>query len=315
MLLVDRFVEALDSHARLFAEDTRRLRVPRPVGARRRLAGSPFHVYPELFLQISGITRFSLPAEQFTLGPGESCIIPRLLPHAERVGPAGGSKFRNLVMMISAEGFSFHFAGESPVRAHSPVVREAERYEDLRSSRVADMLDEIVELSLRAGTAPGRNASGRIVSEALRHSFLGLLYGLVVMLRESSPIVGKGHPTIVTTRKQIAIYLSDPELSVSTLAEWSGCSADYLSYLFHRETGETLIAYINRKRISMAQSLLANGGLNVSEIAWACGFSDPAYFCRVFRKYTGTTPGGYRSGATGIQEPLSARRGSSTRRR
>jgi len=46
--------------------------------------------------------------------------------------------------------------------------------------------------------------------------------------------------------KQLMVSrLSDPELGVRKIAEWIKCSPDYLSSLFHKWTGNTLIDTIN----------------------------------------------------------------------
>ena len=36
--------------------------------------------------------------------------------------------------------------------------------------------------------------------------------------------------------------------------------------------------------------MLLNSDNNISEIAYALGFSDPAYFTRLFKKYFGKSP-------------------------
>jgi len=48
--------------------------------------------------------------------------------------------------------------------------------------------------------------------------------------------------------------------------------------------------WITRERIQLATELLARPGHNISEIGWACGFTSPSYFIRVFRAHTGLTP-------------------------
>jgi AraC-like DNA-binding protein len=40
--------------------------------------------------------------------------------------------------------------------------------------------------------------------------------------------------------------------------------------------------------------MLAEGNLNITDIALATGFSDSAYFARVFQRETGVTPSAYR---------------------
>lgn len=88
--------------------------------------------------------------------------------------------------------------------------------------------------------------------------------------------------------------LSNPELSVKSIATKLSCSADYLSHLFHQSTGEKLIPYIQRKRIESAKLALETTPLYISEIAWSSGFADPAYFARIFKRFTGKTPQAYR---------------------
>jgi AraC-like DNA-binding protein len=88
---------------------------------------------------------------------------------------------------------------------------------------------------------------------------------------------------------------SNPELSVQRIAETLGCSADYLSHLFHTETRERLIHYIQRIRLEGAVLSLQTTALNVSEIAYASGFADPAYFARVFKQHKGVPPQEYRA--------------------
>ena len=39
-----------------------------------------------------------------------------------------------------------------------------------------------------------------------------------------------------------------------------------------------------------AKLLLSIGRLNIGEVARACGYADPGYFCRMFRQYWGVLP-------------------------
>lgn len=55
--------------------------------------------------------------------------------------------------------------------------------------------------------------------------------------------------------------------------------------------------YILDYRIMKARQMLARTGAVVSEVAFACGFSDPKYFCRCFKKVTGQTPSEYGASA------------------
>lgn len=78
------------------------------------------------------------------------------------------------------------------------------------------------------------------------------------------------------------------------LSEHLNASEDYLSRIFHKQMGIPLWEYLNRLRIGYAIELLKGSSDSVAEIASRSGFQDQAYFCRVFRRITGTTPGAVR---------------------
>jgi AraC-like DNA-binding protein len=102
--------------------------------------------------------------------------------------------------------------------------------------------------------------------------------------------IGKVFQAKCLVREQFA----NPELGVQHIAEQLGCSADYLSHLFHTETKERLTHYVQRIRIDGAILALDTGTLTISQIAYASGFSDPAYFARVFKQHKGVTPQEFR---------------------
>jgi len=52
--------------------------------------------------------------------------------------------------------------------------------------------------------------------------------------------------------------------------------------------------YLLKLRIQRASGLLVNTGLNISEIALECGFSDSSYFTLQFRRHAGLSPKQFR---------------------
>ena len=84
------------------------------------------------------------------------------------------------------------------------------------------------------------------------------------------------------------------KLTLEGIASQVGLSPGYLSSLFKAESGESLVAYLNRLRVKRSQQLLLEGSLPLVEVAHACGFEDQSYFARVFKKYTGVSPGKFR---------------------
>lgn len=84
------------------------------------------------------------------------------------------------------------------------------------------------------------------------------------------------------------------DLSLEKLAAAAGVSPGYLSTLFRKHLGKPLTSFINEKRIRHAKFLLKTTNLQIQTIAQHCGILDLHYFCRLFRKFTGKSPGEYR---------------------
>ena len=80
-------------------------------------------------------------------------------------------------------------------------------------------------------------------------------------------------------------------------------SAGYVKKVFKKETGLTPLQYLTDKRLENAANNLAmNGGGSISEIAYQCGFSEPLYFSRLFKRKYGVSPRGYASKRAALTE-------------
>ena len=85
------------------------------------------------------------------------------------------------------------------------------------------------------------------------------------------------------------------DLSLTTLAEAQGVSPGYLSTVFKKSTGETVSAYIRRRRMSYAAHLLTDTALQIQTVALHCGILDVQYFSKLFKQEYGMTPSAYRA--------------------
>ena len=85
----------------------------------------------------------------------------------------------------------------------------------------------------------------------------------------------------------------DRSISANDLEAVSGVCASHLRTVFKKAYGESPNRYLNRVRVERAKEMLASGMFTVSEVAESCGFLNVYYFNRVFKEYTGTTPGKY----------------------
>ena len=93
------------------------------------------------------------------------------------------------------------------------------------------------------------------------------------------------------------VHISNSNVSPSLIAKEIGISIRYLHWLF-KQSDETVIQYLTRKRIELAQLLLTTSSkslYSVTDVAFMCGFNDSTHFSRRFKQQVGTSPSFYRT--------------------
>jgi AraC-like DNA-binding protein len=113
---------------------------------------------------------------------------------------------------------------------------------------------------------------------------------------------------IVLETQRMIRELGPEKVSIHDLAKNLKISAGHLGRVYSRTTGQTLEEYLIRQRLEMSKRLLLDPRLQVAEVAYLCGFCNPAYFSSVFKKHMNCTPRAYarqpqRWGATEIETP------------
>ncbi|HSW12734.1 MAG TPA: AraC family transcriptional regulator [Solimonas sp.] len=94
----------------------------------------------------------------------------------------------------------------------------------------------------------------------------------------------------------IEVHLSDPKLSIATVAEGCGISQRYLSLLLNVH-GTRFSTLIWDKRLKTAGQWLSSSKpveASISEIAYRVGFKSPAHFSRMFKREFNCSPRQYR---------------------
>jgi AraC-like DNA-binding protein/ligand-binding sensor protein len=89
------------------------------------------------------------------------------------------------------------------------------------------------------------------------------------------------------------------KICLKEIAEASGLSAPYFSSIFKEEMGENLSTYLNRLRVERAATMLIESDMSLNKIAEVCGFEDQSWFSKIFKSYTGKSPGKYREQGEG----------------
>ena len=135
-----------------------------------------------------------------------------------------------------------------------------------------------------------------IVNLIHSHHTLQLKFGRNDQLEELvEDIKMKSPDEKLLERVMVAINhnLNNAELSVDRIADEVGISRVHLHRKMKELTGQTPHDFIRNIRMKKAASLLSAGDMNVSEVMYACGFSNAASFSTVFKKMYGMSPREY----------------------
>jgi YesN/AraC family two-component response regulator len=88
-------------------------------------------------------------------------------------------------------------------------------------------------------------------------------------------------------------HYRENNVTLRTVADIFSYTEKYLSHFFKNKMGVGFNEYLGELRLKYAYKLMADGVHSVSEIALKCGFSDPLYFSKFFKKKTGLAPTEY----------------------
>ena len=87
--------------------------------------------------------------------------------------------------------------------------------------------------------------------------------------------------------------LNNSDLSVDMVADEVGISRVHLHRKMKELTGQTPHDFIRTLRLKQAANLLATQNMNITEVVYACGFSNAASFSTMFKNVYGLSPRDY----------------------
>ena len=111
--------------------------------------------------------------------------------------------------------------------------------------------------------------------EATRNRDLSLLIGILAALLGGADLLGR--PVALGAQ-------------VVHLQRALGISRTQLHNKIKALTGQSTTEFVRMIRLNKARELLQSTELNVSEVGYEVGISNPAYFSRMFRRKTGESP-------------------------
>lgn len=195
--------------------------------------------------------------------------------------------------------------------------------DELGSERLRDVLSEhgwtlvLYEILRTAGETLGRESNGE--GRAVRRHWIGILGAapdatqrhaafIAEIDRLTAPFLRKQprlNPMVLRALRFIETHATE-SISLSRVAREVGLARNYMSSLFHRETGVTMTEYIHRVRIRRAVALLQGGSLSMNEVARLVGYGSYRHFHRRFSRLLAVSPTTYqRTPGPGWPEAIS----------
>ncbi|QJD84571.1 helix-turn-helix domain-containing protein [Cohnella herbarum] len=145
---------------------------------------------------------------------------------------------------------------------------------------------------LSGGESPLNLSAGYIVSvDELNHAMIALTRKLHDKIKDTKDHI---HQELIHNILQYIREHLDHDLTLETIAEKVYMHPAYLSRICKSLTGKGLGEQIVHARVERAKQLLIMSGKSVNEISLDIGYTNPRAFYRLFKEYTGQTPGEFR---------------------
>ncbi|MFD3259192.1 response regulator [Paenibacillus lentus] len=114
-----------------------------------------------------------------------------------------------------------------------------------------------------------------------------------IVLQTVEPEAITSHPEVLKILHYIQQHYNR-DITVKFMSQYVMMGENYVSALFKKKTGQTLIHYLHQVRVEKAKHYLIHTELPVHEIGHQVGFLNDNYFIKIFKRLTQHTPSKYR---------------------
>ena len=202
------------------------------------------------------------------LEPRKLLVLPRQVPHTDRVGSDG---CRCLFVTLNPDKLE-------AIHRYTPVL-DSVRF--ISGGRIGPISKALFHESWT-------NDSVRALA------IEGLVYELLASLaRDPGPRHERTAPWLASLRDRLEAEFSRQH-TLGELARHAGVHPAYLARAFARAYGVSISAFIRARRVEWSMDRLRGSQEPVADIAIAAGFFDQSHFTRCFKRMVGTTPARFR---------------------
>ncbi|MBQ1986255.1 MAG: helix-turn-helix domain-containing protein [Clostridia bacterium] len=222
------------------------------------------HDVSEIILVTEGEGVRTVDNAQLSFHPGSIIIIPPNVPHQS------------------------HSGGE-----YMEIFIQADRPISLGAGNAEDRVLVLEDDEENAVSTLMKMMLYRYIKGGKNDATLSLMFDLVIQLLNEKCVALQQDPVVEEVCRLLALHYNDPQFSVSALLETTGYNKDHIRRRFISVRGVTPSEYLTQLRIKHAKRLLKRKNelqLSVADIGEMCGYYDPHYFSRIFKKETGVTP-------------------------
>jgi YesN/AraC family two-component response regulator len=182
------------------------------------------------------------------------------------------------VFLCSGKEIQYVYIDFSGVRAGELFSR----FDVTKNTRIYKGFDGLIPLWLESLGRASEKTLDLAAESIILHTFSRLF--------EKSPDT---HGIVSEITMMTEKYFSNPDLSISSIAEELSYNQKYLSHIFKEKTGIGYSEYLRSVRLKYAVMLLDQGIDSIKNVAFLSGFSDPLYFSKVFKEQVGYSPKDY----------------------
>ena len=237
------------------------------------------HEHWEIFVVMSGTALHKINGEEQLIKRGDAFLIRPNDKHSIHNVPNPGEPYQHLNFII---GNDF---------AHK-IIDLYDSYEDILNiqSYIRFSLDETDLMYLHERALLTQNL-GR--HEYEDHTKLIISY-LIIKYFEQKKLFNSEYPDWLNS---FIVYISSPSSfgkTVQELATNTSYSYSRLSRIFKNYTGETIVNYVNAKKMIYAKRLLRSTDLSTLQISSQIGYTSLSSFNHLFKSTFGITPSEYR---------------------
>ncbi len=173
------------------------------------------------------------------------------------------------------------------------LIREPNEQTYHRSGTATQTMQKVAQQILNY---PYQGVAKRIYLESKVLELLGILVAQEVDIHNGNTNLHPLRPDVIDRihyAKEIILQKLDNPPSLNELARLVGLNECSLKQGFRSCFGTTVFGYIRNHKLEQARKLLEAGEMNITEIAYAMGYTSRSPFAAAFRKQFGVNPKQY----------------------